>query len=373
MRKILFCTFLVFVMSSSVLYGQDIQLNCPQSLRTARNTYDQGRLHEVPQWLTGCLTKPEDAGGFTDAERIEAYHMLTRTYIYLEEPDKADIEMINLLNTDHFYTIDEDTDPIEFKNLYKKFRTDPVYRVGFKVGVNTNHINVLKNYYFWGDSEGHGTYSSKIGIQVGALFEKDLNKKFVFSPEILYTSFSYEYNNPSLLYADTIYDESAPGEFTLSNTGSAEHIISHQRIQANLLFQYKLDKTYALADKFIPYVSIGPSVSYLMNSKFDAATDVDEQVTGPTLTITDKYKPITFSVIASAGLKVRLGGFYLTADIRYQYGLSNIVNGKKRYEWTLENEDLVDNGYADNDYTLSQTMFNVGLIFPHFHPKKLIK
>lgn len=371
MRKIPFCALLFLILGPTLVHGQDIQLNCPQSLRTARSTYDAGRLHEVPQWLTGCLTKAEDAEGFTEAERVEAYHMLTRTYIYLEEPDKADVEMINLLNTDHFYTIDPNTDPIEFKNLWRKFRTDPVYRVGLRFGVNTNHINVLKNYFIFGSSEGQGTYSSIPGFQFGAIFEKDirfkredhkLHMKLVLAPELLYTSMKFEYNNSSLL--------SEP------NTGIALQTISQNRLQANILVHYKLEnkeadgrRRYQLADKFIPYVGLGPSVAYLMASKFDGNTNVDELVTGPTEDNKDNYKPITLSAIALVGAKLRLGEFYITADIRYQYGIGNVVNGKNRYK----NQNVLDYGYVDNDFSLSQTMINIGLVLPHFHPKKLIK
>lgn len=378
MKRIPHIAFLIIaIFSSGLLYAQQTtQLNCTQSLRTARNTYDQGRLHEVPQWLEGCLSKAEDAGGFTNAERIEAFRMLTLAYIYLEEPDKADKEMINLLEEDHFHVLNDAVDPIEFKNLYKKFRTDPVYRVGVKIGINTNFINVLENHYVFLDSKGMGKYSSKIGIQFGGVFEKDLTilkkkNKMVFAPELLYTTYSFVYKNPTLLNKDSVGELN--GNTIYSKTGSAEHTISQARIQANLLLQYKWDKIYKLEDKFIPYLSVGPSVAYLMKSGFDAATDVDEQVTGPQISTLAKYKPITFSVIASAGVKLRLGGIYITADARLQYGLGNVVNPASRKKWTPENEALIDDGYVDDDFSLSQAMFNIGLMIPHFSPKKLIK
>ena len=34
---------------------------------------------------------------------------------------------------------------------------------------------------------------------------------------------------------------------------------------------------------------------------------------------------------------------------------------------------LIDYGYTDNDFSLSHSMFNVGIIFPRFNPKKLIR
>jgi hypothetical protein len=361
-----------FLLSCICVFAQEQQpqINCPQSLRTARSTYDQGRLHEVPQWLTGCLTKTEDVGGFTDAERIEAYRMLTLTYIYLEEPTQADAEMIHLLNTDHFYTIDPDIDPIEFKNLYKKFRTDPVYRMGLKLGANTTHIGLLANRYMWG--AGKGEYSSTPSFQGGVVFEKDmpwLEKKVTLAPELLYNSNSFTYINPGIL----LIQPDNPGEpnppTDAPNTGSQEQIITQTRLQLNALVQYRIEKDYLLADKFTPYVTLGPSVNYLMSSEFVGNTDADEPVTGTAIDNTDSYKRITFSVIAAAGVKFRFGGFYLALELRHQYGFGNIVNTDNLYT----NKELMSYGYVDNDFRMSQTQFNLTFILPRFHPKKLIK
>jgi hypothetical protein len=368
MRRLAYLGVVVFLISGASAWAQEVQdqqvkLNCAQSLRTARSTYDQGRLHEVTQWLTGCLENPEDANGFTDAERIEAYRMLTLTYIYLEEPQKADIEMINLLSTDHFYTIDDEVDPIEFKNLYKKFRTDPVYRIGARVGFNTTHVNVLSNRYMWG--EGEGTYTSPFGsIQISAVFEKDLKwmqKKLVLAPELMWTTNSFTYTNNKILLEE-------PSAET-PNTGKQEQVITQTRIQLNALFQYKIEKEYLLADKFTPFVVLGPSIGYLLKSEFVGNTDADEPVTGTAIDNTDSYNALSYSVIVGAGVKLRVGGFYLTTEIRHQYGFGNAVNTSNLYK----NKALMSYGYVDNDFRMSATSINIGFLLPHFSPKKLIK
>ena len=57
------------------------QSSCAQTLRNARATYDQGRLHELPDLLAGCI-----GNGFTQQEKVEAYKLLTLAYIYLAVP-----------------------------------------------------------------------------------------------------------------------------------------------------------------------------------------------------------------------------------------------------------------------------------------------
>jgi hypothetical protein len=366
-RKLSYSCAIGLVFLSARINAQEAepQLNCTQTLRTARGIYDQGRLHELPTWLNGCLTKTEDNGGFSETERIEAYKILTLSYIYLEEPAEADKAMVSLLHTDPFFQIDEVVDPVEFKNLYRKFRTNPVYRIGVKFGANTNHINVISNYYLWAASKGKGEYSSSIGTQFGLVFEKDLTDRIVINPEVFYSSYSFNYTNNYALSTES----SDPEE----KTGSLEHLISQTRLQANILVQYKLKEPENIADKFIPFIAVGPTIGYLATSEFSGSTNVDEEVTGSPFDTKDNYKPLAFALTAMAGAKLKVGGFYITGDVRFQYGFLNIANKDKRLRWEGDAEQLLDYGYIDNDYSLSQSMFNLGIIFPRFNPKKLIR
>jgi hypothetical protein len=166
--------------------------NCTQTLRTARTTYDQGRLQEIPTILEACFSKNE----WDQSQRVEAYRILVLTYIYLEEPAKADEAMLNILHTDNFFEPNPASDPVEFQMLYKKFRTKPLFKLGLKFGVNTNHIDVIENHYIWAASRGTGEYKSKFGIQIGVIFEKDLKylkERMIFNPEFFYSSSGFIY------------------------------------------------------------------------------------------------------------------------------------------------------------------------------------
>ena len=77
-------------------YGQST--SCAQTLRLAQSVYDQGRLQELNGILQNCLQN-----GFTKQERVEAYKLLTLSYIYQEEPEKADEAMLDLLRTDPYF------------------------------------------------------------------------------------------------------------------------------------------------------------------------------------------------------------------------------------------------------------------------------
>lgn len=126
MRRILLL-FVVVLLAGSYARAQS---TCAQTLRLAQSIYDQGRLHELPQLLQKCL----EENGFNDEEKVNAYKLLTLTYIYLEEPAKADEYMLALLRTDTEFKVNDAVDPAEFVALYKTFRTYPIYRIGGKLG-----------------------------------------------------------------------------------------------------------------------------------------------------------------------------------------------------------------------------------------------
>jgi hypothetical protein len=362
MKKIttLAIVFITLVFLSSQAQTNSDDLTGAQILRTARAIYDQGRLHELPNFLETAIKKTGKAG-LTEAEKVEAYQILVLTYIYLEEPQKADEKMIQLLKTDHFF-VPTDSDPVEFRNLYNKFRTRPLFRIGVKVGANLTQINVTKNYYVWAPSMGKGTYTSTPGIQFGLLFEKDFKNKWVLNPEIFYTSSAFHYSNSNISSVDDV------NATTSTTSDIASFDFAQTRVQLNLLAQYKIGKS-----KFAPYVAIGPSVGYLVSSSFGGALTVGNLITIPTIPTLNAYKSLSYSVIASGGIKYKVGGVYITGDIRYLYGLNNIVNRDNHFKHSELNQTLLNYGYTNNDFSLNQAMFNIGLIIPYFNPKKLIK
>ncbi len=355
-------TFFFFV-AVSVSFAQDLNINCTQTLRTARNTYDQGRLHEIPEILKKCL-----ATGFSETERIEALKILVQTYIYLEEPGEADKAMLSLLESDHFFIPNKTVDPIEFQNLWSKFRYNPVWRAGVKVGLTTGSIAPTKNYYVWESSMGKGKYTSSVGFQATGVFEKDLGRKFVAAPEISFSSYKFDYTNN---YPLAVEDAENGKGLVLTNS------VQQSRLNLNLLFQYKPivndDPAQNLIAKFIPYISIGPSINNLMSSTSTLTANVTELQTGESVDSKDYYSKLNYSLIVAVGAKLRIGGLYLTGDIRYQYGLNNLADAKHRYYSYGDAIGYSDYGYVENDYRLSQISFNLGILYPRFSPKKLIK
>lgn len=345
----------LFSLISYCSFGQTAT-SCVQTLRLARATYEQGRLHEIEGQLKPCLD-----GGFTKDEKqfeVEGYKLLCLSYIYLEEPEKANEAMLNILKTDHDFQINPAVDPAEFVGLYNTFRSKSLFSVGLIGGPNATLPNVTENYAVSGSSAGKGKYTPKVNITIGLVFEKELFGKFTAAPELAFSTRTFAYTNPALF----VYD-SAQNSSTATQTGN----IKQSWLDLNLLMQYKLGK-----GALNSYVSFGPNVGMLLNASNTIETEYSGtgQVTsGSPVGITDNYNKIGFSLIGTAGIKYKFGAIYITANVRYQYGLSKIVNEDKK----SNAEASFDYAIGPNIYSQQNAAFLIGFVYPIFSPKKLQK
>jgi len=330
--------------------------SCAQTLRLARSTYDQGRLHELPELLKNCLEN-----GFTKQERVEAYKFLALSYTYLEEPEKADEAMLKLLQTDHYFEINEGVDPAEFVALYKTFRTRPIFSVALKFGPNATLPQVTDNYYVGNGARGTGKYGQRIGFQFGLSFEKEFFasskskflKKLTFAPELQYVTRSFNYTSPSVFLSDQVGEPVA----------NALVVYKQTWIDLNLIVQYKIKKSI-----LNPYVGIGPGASYILNAtnQLTLVPLSGSTVSGPNIDVTSSYRPFVFSVIGLAGMKIKLGSLYITTEIRYQYGLMNLIDPNKR----TNAEATFDYASTFNNFKQSNPGVTIGATVPIFKPKK---
>ncbi len=360
----LYVLVLVSVACVSTAFSQT-KANCTQVLRLMQTTYEQGRLHELPNLADGCLNAAEGKG-FTKEEKREAYRILTLAYIYLEEPEKADESMLKLLETAHFYEVNPSIDPAEFVVLYNKFRHDPLFRYGFKFGGNVTLPSASQYQNVGSTAGGQGNYSLAGNIQMTLMFEKDfpkIHKMLVLAPEIGWVSRNYGYENNNL----GVSDGGVLGTGPISNHVFA---VKQSWLDLNAIVQYKLESTV----KRQLYVGLGPGASMLLSSSNQATTDIGTgaqkySVTGPAVDDKESYNKFVYSVTVLVGAKLKVGELYINADVRYQYGLNNVVNSTSR----TNPEIGFDYWGRYNDYRMSNIMLNVGVLIPRFSPKKLIK
>jgi hypothetical protein len=365
----------------TVLAQEESGLTNTQILRSVRAIYDQGRLHEIPVILEPILSEKASSdkdskkgtAKFTKTEKVEALQILILTYIYLEEPAKADEKMIQLLTSDHSFEI-TGAEPIEFQKLYEKFRIDPIFRVGLKAGLNQTYINTIKNHFIQAESQGKGKYVPTASFQIGGAYERNLSTSFVIAPELFMTTQTFSYKNDS----GYIVDKNTANE--KKPAGSSQKIVQ-KKIQLNAVFQFIIPprkKYNNISNRpFTPYLIGGPVVSYLSGSTFSGSTVIEskDNITGDKFDNKDRYHTFNLAAMLGGGVRYNLGAISVSIDARYQYDFFNAVNGKNRYNETSPaiTKIIHQYGYVDNDFSLRSIVANVGIIVPVFVPKKLIK
>jgi hypothetical protein len=322
--------------------------NCAQTLRLAQSVYEQGRLHELEGLLKECLAR----NGFTDQEKVNAYKLLTLTYIYLEEPVKADESMLSLLRTDTEFKINDNVDPAEFVALYKTFRTDPIYRVGLKLGSIASQPTVVSADYA---NDGESEYKYNFGFVAAVTFEIPLAgklKKFTLAPELAFHIRSFTGTN---INADTVLE---------TTTRETQNWLT-----LPVQLQYELFENEKKITK--AYVAAGISGEFLLGASKTLESirgDQNSPVEEKSVDVSSQRNKFNTSILVSAGYKRKIGKGFLVAEVRYQMGLLPMLTKADTYE----NISLVtDYKNVDAIYKLNCLSLSVGYVLNRYNPKKI--
>ncbi|HNV30771.1 MAG TPA: porin family protein [Cyclobacteriaceae bacterium] len=324
--------------------------NCAQTLRLAQSVYDQGRLHE----LEDIIIKGLAVGDCDQQTKVNLYKLLTLAYIYLEEPQKADDSMLKLLQTDHYFEINEAVDPAEFVALYNTFRTHEIYRVGAKLGVNASQPNVVNSVTAIELAPGSG-YKYGIAIHFGGVVDVPLNDKMTLHGELLYLQKKFELD----LKVNRGFDaEGKPlgQEF--------------QGFETQNYFSLPLSFEYKIADKkYNPFVTGGISIDYLLSDKMKAERIRADEASIPETTFDLKplRENINISALVGAGVKLKMGGGYFIAEVRYIYGLTNVNSTETAF---ANQQATWDQGYADPVFKVTSLAVSGTYVLNVFNPKK---
>jgi hypothetical protein len=332
--------FLCFISVS--VSGQNL---CSQNLKNAQKEYDEGRLSEVPLTLEECLK-----GGFTRDQKLQAYRLLILTYLFTDEPDSAEQNLLRLLKEDPEYTVDPSLDPTEFVTLFNTYNTSATFSIGLIGGVNQSRAH-LHRAYSTDNSNNKATYKPHFGFQAGISADISLKKKFQVNAGLLLCQKSYEYKNKLFQYTNLDLKES------------------------QLWIELPISLKYNLRDKkkLIPYVYAGVSMNLFLssNGKLTRVSDAgNNDASGPNVSLTSLRNKLNYSVIAGGGLKYKVGYSYLCLDLKYAYGLKNIVNTDKRYS---DSNLIYFYGYLDSDISLNNLFVSVGYYKSFYKPKKIKK
>lgn len=335
------------------VYGQ----SCSQRLTQAEREYEAGRLAIIPTLIGDCFGNAKE-GGFNKAERIRAHKILTLVHIFTDDEPSADRSLISLLKEDPEHLLDERVDPAELFYLYDQFQTEPIFRIGFRLGTNTSFPNDFEKFSASTAGEDNKFYNSSgnrsIGFMGEVTFEKYLNYGLEAVGGLQYRFSSYSVNND---FNDPIFNN------------EIVNAQSYLRLPVYLRYTYN----YKQRGGVKPYVFIGGSLDYLLTAQY---TDASREGGAPfsldqdngDLTAFDQVNDINFSFTGGIGAKFPVKTHFFFAEFRYDKSFINYIKSENRYN----NQAIVfDVGHVEDNLTLDFVSFSIGWIQSIYSPKRL--
>lgn len=336
---------------SGNLYAQST--TCEEQLNAAAAEFAAGRFYGIPSMLKPCIDK-----GFTREQRQRAYLLLTQTYLLLEDPIAAEDSYLRVLKANPEFETDPATDPIEVVYLSKKFTAAPIFSVYAGGGGNTSIVRIIHDVPSApSTTPGKSNYSLRLGWQATGGLE------WLFS------------NHVSLC-----------GEVTISQTSYKKNETAFERdelefIDKQLWLSVPISIRYSdNVGKVRPYGFLGYSVNLLLHDKGDVlALNNDLNPDGgdvltktaqsAALSFDDQRNQLNFSFFAGGGVKYKWKLDYIFAELRYSFGVKNVVKEENIYY----SEAFQRYGLVDDYFRLDNLALSVGYVHPLYKPRKLNK
>lgn len=315
------------------------QNECILKLKKAEKYYEEGLIEKVPDLLTDCIKS-----GFTETQKTEAYRLIILSAIFEGNNTKADSFMLKLLKHNPEYQINRAIDAVEYTSLYNTYQTQPMYSLGLNIGANFTTINLTNSFGTHSDYHANPNYITEVGFQFGGRATRYLFNRAELFIESNFSQIKFRYE-------ETVYDFSKL-EFT--------------ERQQNIYFPVGVIY-YPFQQKIKPYVEIGATPSFLINSTFTPKRlNNNSEIKGPDI-VNEIRNSLNVSLLAGAGVQYKVPRGNLALNIRYQKGLIQQTKIKNRNE----NQELIFNYYyIDNDFLLNNLFVSVGYIHLFYRPRK---
>lgn len=330
---------ILFILSALLVVAQE---NCDQNLTEAKADYSNGNLYAIPGKLTECLQS-----GFTKAEKVDAYKLLTLTYLNINQLEKARETLIKLLNIKTDFQAVQNVDPPELYSLYRKIDTDPIYFIGINAGINYNTTQILQA-HTTETVEGSSkiNYKSKESYHIGGQFILPLRDKLWLKAEVGFQNQRFEYVEETNNAKDT---STLNITYFSSNRGinlnfSARSIINNYKWKP--FIEYGITGRYNLNTVFTEYIGT--------NSKSVNFTTIDRIVM-------NKFRSnFNVGLDLSVGSMIKLGEHY--GEIKL--GAAKYLLNHARYSNPVERfTNTIGNAGETNDHDFNNLVYQLTLSY----------
>jgi len=337
MKRIL----LLLIISFLGIWQLKSQTTCTDQLRLAQSKFDEGSLDEIPQLIAACMKD-----GFTKEEKTNAYKLLIQTYLFNEEPEKADQTMLLFLNEFPSYNIAVN-DPKEFVNLYRTYRTNPIFKIEISGSGNLSMNSMIQNYGPYDLNTKSPIYKSSFGGSLEINYFNKLYKDFDYSIGTSFTLLRYEYSNNPDDYSTT--------------TGTFSNI----QIGLPIAFRYNLK-----IKNINTFAKAGFEPVYLVSSKISISrrfTNGDNPFSG-TLDLISTHKTYDIRPFLALGVAINFSKSQLLISTGIKFSsIAPLKDNALLMDYTSQEKYK----FQEATYLTHQTFLSFSFLRSIYKPKKL--
>jgi hypothetical protein len=340
----------VFLLNIEQINAQED--TCLNKLKRAQELFDNGLVEEIPILIEPCLNSKD---GFNKEQSIQAFRLLIQVYLFDYNQDKAEKAMLELLSRYPEYEL-QINDPVEFANLYKQFKTKPLYSFGINAGLNVSNVSVLEHFSTNSLNDLDSKY--KIGdfnSTFGVSFEKYFNSKAWITLAAGYSSGGYQVD-----------------EKFNSNRELLTFKEKMQYAQVPVYFNYAFTNN----KKFVPYVMLGGQFAYLLKSNAEinrSMIDKDIESSGLPMeskNMTDSRNRINYSALTGVGARFKVAAGYIRANLFYTMGFTEHVKNSSRFD---DKENLFYYNFIDDRIKINYLTLSVGYSYLFYKTVKKVE
>ncbi|HUS85954.1 MAG TPA: outer membrane beta-barrel protein [Bacteroidales bacterium] len=336
-RSVLIFLVIIFTAGSG-LKAQD----CAVKLREAENSFNQGRVEEVPGLLESCLES-----GFTREEELSAYKLIIRSYLFDDKTDLAEQTMLEFLKKRPEYEISP-TDNADFIYLLSQYRIKPVIQVGLHGGMNFSYTMGKTRQSVSGDPLGSEYNYDNGTILLGGNIRYPFNEKIEVGIEINYTETAFRYSEEFLYY------------------GLVQYFEKQRRVETPVNVYYS---PWHLGG-FIPFFKGGFGAAIILStdarsifSNIDLNNPFENS--GVNENRDDHRIRTDYMLTAGFGCKYKLPSSYIFVDVSTKLGLQN-----QAIPGIPTNQELYYL-YTDDKFHLNSLNISMGYIYIFYKPQKI--
>ncbi len=330
----------------------------PESTLTlATDEFNAGHFYGLEAILKPCISNKT----FTREQLVRAYQLLTQTYLILENPAAAEESYLNLLSANPEYISNPERDPIDVVYLSKKFTATPIFSWFAHASGNITMPRVIHDYEINVGSKQQYTIKPRWSAGGGIIW--NYNDRLTAELGLDFSSNTFGY------YEDNIFVD--------DNLTMTENQLS---LQMPLSIKYT-----HVRQGLSPYGYVGLSGNLLLssNQRFLFIDRTPGATAGEGLEQSSEFEfnnrfrrdVINRAAHIGAGFRWKYKLDYLFVDVRYSFGLNNVVrdNTLVRDQTDIFNSSLpaLKAGYIDDYFRLDQTSITIGYIKPLYKPRKL--